>query len=66
LPLTDLKNSLTDGVSVRQPRSPRPMSCMTTTLIPDRRGNNLIDGLRNLVEESRIGLIFFVPGVNET
>jgi predicted pyridoxine 5'-phosphate oxidase superfamily flavin-nucleotide-binding protein len=23
-------------------------------------------GLRNLVEESRIGLIFFVPGVNET
>jgi hypothetical protein len=39
---------------------------MTTTLIPDRRGNNLIDGLRNLVEESRIGLIFFVPGVNET
>jgi len=26
----------------------------------------LIDGLRNLVEDSRIGLIFFVPGVNET
>jgi PPOX class probable FMN-dependent enzyme len=37
-----------------------------TLLIPDRRGNNLIDGLRNLVEDSRIGLIFFVPGVNET
>jgi PPOX class probable FMN-dependent enzyme len=37
-----------------------------TLLIPDRRGNNLIDGLRNLVEDARIGLIFFVPGVNET
>src|SRR5262249_15937049 len=37
-----------------------------TVLIPDRRGNNLIDGLRNLVEDARIGLIFFVPGVNET
>jgi PPOX class probable FMN-dependent enzyme len=37
-----------------------------TLLIPDRRGNNLIDGLRNLVEDARIGLIFLVPGVNET
>src|SRR5215468_5877174 len=37
-----------------------------TLLIPDRRGNNLIDGLKNLVEDPRIGLIFFVPGVNET
>jgi PPOX class probable FMN-dependent enzyme len=37
-----------------------------TLLIPDRRGNNLIDGLRNLVDDPRIGLIFFVPGVNET
>jgi uncharacterized protein len=36
-----------------------------TLFIPDRRGNNLIDGLRNLVEDARIGLIFFVPGVNE-
>jgi PPOX class probable FMN-dependent enzyme len=37
-----------------------------TLFIPDRRGNNLIDGLRNLVEDPRIGLIFFVPAVNET
>jgi PPOX class probable FMN-dependent enzyme len=37
-----------------------------TLIIPDRRGNNLIDGLRNLVDDPRIGLIFFVPGVNET
>ena len=37
-----------------------------TLLIPDRRGNNRIDGLKNLIEDPRIGLIFFVPGVNET
>ncbi len=37
-----------------------------TLLIPDRRGNNKIDGLKNLIEDPRIGLIFFVPGVNET
>jgi len=36
-----------------------------TLLIPDRRGNNLVDGLRNLIEDARIGLIFFVPGANE-
>jgi uncharacterized protein len=37
-----------------------------TLFIPDRRGNNRIDGLKNLVEDPRIALIFFVPGVNET
>jgi uncharacterized protein len=37
-----------------------------TLLIPDRPGNNRIDGLNNLVEDQRIGLIFLVPGANET
>src|ERR1700730_2776295 len=37
-----------------------------TLLIPDRPGNNRIDGLRNLVEDPRIGLIFLAPGANET
>src|SRR5438876_414211 len=36
-----------------------------TLLIPDRPGNNRIDGLRNLIEDPRIGLIFLVPGANE-
>ncbi len=36
-----------------------------TLFIPDRRGNNRIDGLKNLVEDPRVGIIFFVPGVNE-
>lgn len=33
--------------------------------IPDRRGNNRIDTLRNLLHDPRIGLLFLVPGVNE-
>ena len=37
-----------------------------TLLIPDRRGNNRIDGLINVIEDPRVGLIFLVPGVNET
>jgi len=35
-------------------------------LIPDRRGNNRIDSIKNLVEDPRVALIFLVPGANET
>jgi PPOX class probable FMN-dependent enzyme len=35
-------------------------------LIPDRRGNNRIDSLRNLVRDPRISLLFLIPGVGET
>ena len=38
----------------------------TILLIPDRLGNNRIDTLANLVVRPGIGLIFFVPGINET
>jgi hypothetical protein len=37
-----------------------------TLLIPDRRGNNRLDTLHNLVRNPKIGLLFLVPGVNET
>lgn len=37
-----------------------------TLLIPDRKGNNRIDSLRNLVIDPRAALIFLVPGVGET
>ncbi len=37
-----------------------------TLLIPDRRGNNRIDSLRNLIRDDRIGLLFLIPGVGET
>ena len=35
-------------------------------LIPDRLGNNRVDTLGNLVARPGVGLIFFVPGINET
>jgi PPOX class probable FMN-dependent enzyme len=37
-----------------------------TLLIPDRRGNNRIDSLRNLIRDPRISLLFLIPGVGET
>jgi uncharacterized protein len=37
-----------------------------TLIIPDRRGNNRIDSLRNLVRDPRISLLFLIPGVGET
>ena len=37
-----------------------------TVLIPDRRGNNRIDTLRNLIADPRISLLFLIPGVGET
>lgn len=35
-------------------------------LIPDRPGNNRLDSLRNIIETGRIGLLFLIPGVDET
>jgi PPOX class probable FMN-dependent enzyme len=37
-----------------------------TLLIPDRRGNNRVDTLHNLVADPRIGLLFLIPGVGES
>src|SRR5262245_48775635 len=37
-----------------------------TLLIPDRRGNNRLDSLLNIVRNPAVGLLFLVPGVNET
>lgn len=37
-----------------------------TLCLPDRRGNNRIDTLRNIVQDPRVALLFMVPGVGET
>jgi len=37
-----------------------------TVLIPDRRGNNRVDSLRNLVRDPRISLLFLIPGIGST
>lgn len=35
-----------------------------TLLLPDWRGNNRIDSLRNIVRDPRVSLMFMVPGCN--
>ncbi len=37
-----------------------------TVLLPDAPGNNRLDSLRNIVQTGRVGLLFMVPGVEET
>jgi uncharacterized protein len=37
-----------------------------TVALPDRRGNNRLDTLRNIVADPKIALLFMIPGVNET
>lgn len=37
-----------------------------TLAIPDRPGNNRIDSLKNLSEQPRVGLLFMIPGIEET
>src|SRR5512145_2820651 len=34
--------------------------------IPDRLGNNRLDGMRNIVENGHVGLIFLIPGREDT
>src|SRR6267142_2545761 len=36
-----------------------------TLVIPDRRGNNRIDSLRNIVRDPRVALMFMIPGCGE-
>ncbi|KQP91708.1 pyridoxamine 5'-phosphate oxidase family protein [Methylobacterium sp. Leaf117] len=49
------------------PRGDRPgfvrVADARTLLLPDRRGNNRIDSLRNVVRDSRVGLMFLIPGI---
>lgn len=51
------------------PRGGTPGFCKVaddhTLLMPDRPGNNRLDSFSNIIETERIGMLFFVPGVNE-
>jgi PPOX class probable FMN-dependent enzyme len=37
-----------------------------TLLLPERRGNNRVDSLKNLLHDPRVALLFLIPGVSET
>ncbi|GGC36656.1 hypothetical protein GCM10011504_13800 [Siccirubricoccus deserti] len=43
----------------------RPLDDRTLAL-PDRRGNNRLDGLRDILEQPEVALLFLIPGVGET
>jgi uncharacterized protein len=58
------------GVADNSPRGDVPgfvkVADDHTLLIPDRRGNNRLDTLKNLIQNPAIGLLFLIPGINET
>lgn len=59
-----------DGWGDVSPRGDAPgFVCVldeTTLLIPDRPGNKRVDSLRNILQTGSVGLLFLIPGVEET
>lgn len=51
------------------PRGGTPGFCKVaddhTLLLPDRPGNNRLDSFSNIIQTGRIGLLFFIPGVDD-
>ncbi|HSG89212.1 MAG TPA: MSMEG_1061 family FMN-dependent PPOX-type flavoprotein [Pseudomonadales bacterium] len=69
-PLLLLSTSGADGRLDVSPKGDAPGFVVAeddrTLLIPERRGNRMALGFRNLLETGRIGLLFLLPGVRET
>ncbi len=69
-PFVILATQGADGFGDATPRGDHPgfvtVADDTTLILPDRVGNNRIDTLSNIVERPGIGLIFLIPGVDET
>ena len=69
-PLCVLSTVNADGQPDASPRGDPPGFVQAlderTLLLPDRPGNNQVDSLQNVLENPRVGLLFFVPGMNET
>ncbi|MDU6432780.1 MAG: pyridoxamine 5'-phosphate oxidase family protein [Pantoea sp.] len=63
------KPSLTKGLDVSPRGDPAGFVVIEdakTLLLPDRRGNNRIDSLRNILHDNRVALLFLIPGIGET
>ena len=69
-PFCVLSTSNADGQPDASPRGDPPGFVRVlddrTLLLPDRPGNNQVDSLQNVVANPGVGLLFFVPGMNET
>ena len=68
-PFASLATSGPEGLDC-SPRGDRPgfvrVHDEKTLMLPDRRGNNRIDSLRNIVRDPRAALLFLIPGVGNT
>jgi len=69
-PFCVLSTTGTNGRADASPRGDPPGFVKViderTLLIPDRPGNNQVDSLQNIINHPVVGLLFFVPGMNET
>lgn len=69
-PLVCLATADADGACDVSPRGDAPGFVRILDdrrlAIPDRTGNNRLDSLRNIAENRHVGLLFLVPGVDDT
>lgn len=69
-PLLVVSSANTAGAMDASPRGGAPGFVQVldahTLLIPDAPGNNRLDTLENIIETGQVGLLFLVPGVDET
>ena len=69
-PLVVVATTGADGTMDCSPRGGEPgfvkAADAHTLLIPDSPGNNRLDSMTNVLATGRIGLLFLVPGVDET
>jgi uncharacterized protein len=68
-PFASLATSGPEGLDC-SPRGDKPgfvrIHDERTLMLPDRRGNNRIDSLRNIVRHPRVALLFLIPGMGNT
>ncbi|SFA70380.1 MULTISPECIES: pyridoxamine 5'-phosphate oxidase family protein [unclassified Bacillus (in: firmicutes)] len=69
-PFIVLSTSDADGKCDASPRGDAPgfVSVLNEKqlLIPDRKGNNRVDSLKNIIANPHVGLLFLIPGLRET
>jgi PPOX class probable FMN-dependent enzyme len=68
-PFAVLATSGPGGLDASPRGDPAPLVTIVdphTLLLPERRGNNRIDSLRNILHDPRVALLFLIPGVGET
>lgn len=69
-PFLVLATSNAEGHADASPRGGEPgfvhVVDETTLVVPDHPGNNRLDNLENLIERPEVGMLFLIPGVDET